>query len=154
MAAARKSLEPKVFRVGERGPGVLLGSRCDRCERVFFPAQEWCAACCAPCCHPIELSHQGELKSYAVVYRKTSYSLVTPPYILGEIALPEGVLVYATINLTSSPAAAGYSFHTPATDDDLAGIFVGQRVTLNPVIVKRDDEGNDILAYNFCTTKT
>lgn len=152
MPTPRKSLEPKVFRVaGESDKDVLLGSRCRQCRRVFFPGQEWCAACCVPSCEAIELSRQGTLKSYAVVHRKTAYSLVTPPYILAEIELPEGVLVYATLNLTSTAGADGYKFHTSVSDDALSQVSIGQPVTLKAVTVRKDESGEEIVAYNFCT---
>ena len=102
----------------------------------------------------MELSRHGELRSYAVVRRKTAYSLVTPPYILAEIALPEGVLVYATLNLRSSAGANGREFHTPTQAEDLAALSIGQQVTLGEVIVKTDQEGNDIVAYNFRTGRS
>lgn len=150
MSTSKKSLEPKVFRI--EGEPVLLGSRCTECSRVFFPGQEWCAACSTPSCQTIELSRHGKLKSYTVVFRKTAYSVVTPPYIVAEIELPEnGVLLYSTLNLTSTPSAEGYKFHTGVSDQALSQISIGQPVKLDPVAIRKDEAGEEIVAYNFCT---
>lgn len=72
--AQRESLEPRVFQVkGDEKSDVLLGSKCNRCHRVFFPPREWCAACCQPTCEVIELSREGKLESFALVERKQAY---------------------------------------------------------------------------------
>lgn len=150
MSSVPKNLEPKLFRI-EREP-VLLGSQCTKCHRVFFPAQGWCGGCSTPSCKPIELGRRGTLKSYTVVFRKTSYSVVTPPYIVAEIELPEGgVLVYSTLNLTSAASAEGYKFHTSVSDEALSKIKLGQAVILSPVAIRKDEEGHEIVAYNFST---
>ena len=152
MTTGKISLEPALFRPGDgMHEGVLLGSKCQSCGRLFFPPREWCAACCEPSCRSAELSRHGELRSYTVVQRKTTYSLVTAPYILAEIALPEGIFVYATLNLSSSPTADGYHFHTLTAAGDLAALSIGQRVALSEVTIKKDPNGNDVVAYNFRT---
>ncbi len=148
--ATRKSLEPKVFQLGSGAKGdALIGSKCQTCNRVYFPARDWCAACSKPTCKSVELSRQGVLRSYALVFRRQSYAVIPIPYLLAEIALPEGILVYTTLNLTSTPSTEGPSLTSSIGPDDLGQVQLGTKVTLDPIVVKKDEEGHDLVAYNF-----
>ena len=153
-SSCQKSLEPSVFKVksGDEPP-TLLGSRCPKCQRVFFPAREWCAACLEPLCKSIELSREGTLVSFALVERKQDYSIVEPPYVLGEVLLPEGIDIYTTINLESEVSAAGVRVYSTLDEHNMDSLKMGQKVILKPVVIKKEEEC-EVLAYNFATLGT
>jgi uncharacterized OB-fold protein len=147
---ARISLEPSVLQVsGEEEGDVLLGSLCQRCNRVFFPSREWCAACCEPVPQVIELSRDGVLEGFTLVHRKQAYGVLDPPYVLGEVDLPEGVRVYTTINVTSDVSEDEVRPRSTVGPDNLDSLRTGQKVVLDPVVIKRDQDGQDVVAYNF-----
>ena len=152
--SSRKSLEPSVFRVKSEEQGdVLVGSQCQKCKRVYFPSRKWCAACLEPTCEEVELNREGTLVSFSLVDRKTAYTIVEPPYVLGEVLLPEGPHIYTTINLQSEVSPEGVRICSTVSRDNLDSLGIGQRVKLSPVVIKRAEEGHDIVAYNFNTIK-
>lgn len=147
----RKSLEPTVFRVNDAVvKDTLVGSHCAKCDRNYFPPRQWCAACFEPGCEEIELSREGTLSSFALVERKQEYCLVEAPYAFGEVRLPEGMLVYTTLNVTSEVAANGQvRVYSTIDQDNFNVLKTGQRAKLAPLVIKRDDDGADIVAYSF-----
>ena len=149
--ARRKSLEPTVFRVDDAvEKDTLVGSHCAKCDRNYFPPRQWCAACFEPGCEEIELSREGTLSSFALVERKQEYCLVEAPYAFGEVRLPEGMLVYTTLNVTSEVAANGQvRVYSTIDQDNFNVLKTGQRARLAPLVIKRADDGADIVAYNF-----
>ncbi len=146
----RKSLEPTVLQVKEGTEPVLVGSKCPRCLRVFFPARLWCANCLEPLCEPVELSREGKLASFALVERKQDYSLVGPPYILGEVNLPEGLDIYTTVNLKSEVTENGVRIYSTVDEKNFDTLIMGQKVILKPVVIKKEGD-SEIIAYNFQT---
>ena len=146
----RKSLEPSVFRVSNDAENdILIGSKCKKCQRVFFPPREWCAACLEPTCEEVELSREGEMEAFSLVERKQDYALIEAPYVLGEIKLPEGPHVYTSIGAKSEESLGGIRLYCSYNEENLGELKRGQKVKLKPVVVKKDEEGNDIVAYNF-----
>jgi uncharacterized OB-fold protein len=132
---SRTSLEPDVLSVGrEEGEDVLLGSRCTRCGRYFFPQRVWCGGCAEPTTEVVELSRQGTLTSFTRLHRKPEYSIIEPPYILGEVTLPEGLRIYSVIT----------------TKDD-TDPTMGQAVGLRSIQV-REQQGGAVFAYAFAPT--
>ena len=149
--AQRKSLEPTVFRVDDAvEKDTLVGSHCAKCDRNYFPPRQWCAACFEPGCVEIELSREGTLSSFALVERKQEYCLVEAPYAFGEIRLPEGMLVYTTLNITSEVATNGQvRVYSTIDQDNFNVLKTGQRARLAPLVIKKADDGADIVAYSF-----
>jgi len=136
MPGLRVSLEPSVLRVGKtREEDVLIGSKCKECGKYFFPQRKRCAYCCEPTTELVELSKEGILSSYSLVAKKAKYSLVEPPYILGEVRIPEGILIYSVINAKSEE------------------LQMGQKVKLETVEIKKDETENSIIAYSFSLAK-
>ena len=150
-SAQRKSLEPTVFRVDDAvEKDTLVGSHCAKCDRNYFPPRQWCAACFEPGCEEIELSREGTLSSFALVERKQEYCLVEAPYAFGEVRLPEGMLVYTTLNITSEVAANGQiRVYSTIDQDNFNVLKTGQRARLAPLVIKKADDGADIVAYSF-----
>lgn len=133
MSNSRVSLEPSVLKVSNtKEEDVLLGSKCKKCGRYFFPARAWCGACAEPTTEPVELSKEGTLISYSLMTRKPKYCLVEPPYILGEVLIPEGIRIYTVVN-----------------SRDVAELKMGQKVELDTVEIKKDEQGNSVIAYSF-----
>jgi len=92
------SLEPAAFEVGpSEGDCRLLANKCDPCSLVFFPRRHFCTRCCAAGLAEIRLSKGGLLGSFTTVYQRPKYAVVEPPYLMGEVELPEGVVVYSLL---------------------------------------------------------
>lgn len=133
MPSSRISLEPTVLKVGNtKEEDVLMGSRCTECERYFFPQRKRCAHCAEPTTEPVELSKEGILGSYSLMTRKPKYCLIEPPYILGEVSIPEGIVIYAVIH---------------STDPEV--LEMGQPVRLDTVEIESDEKGGSVIAYRF-----
>ena len=133
MPKSRISLEPTVLKVGNtKDEDVLMGSRCTECERYFFPQRKRCAHCAEPTTEPVQLSKEGVLSSYSLLTRKPKYCLVDPPYILGEVSIPEGIVIYAVIH-SADPEA----------------LEMGQPVRLDTVEIESDEKGGSVIAYRF-----
>jgi uncharacterized protein len=133
MGNQRISLEPGVLKIGKtKEEDVLIGSKCKKCGRYFMPQRKWCGYCAEPCTEPIELSREGKLTSYSLMNRKPEYALIATPYVLGEVTIPEGIIIYSVIN-----------------EKNVKNLKMGQRVRLDTVEIKKDDSGNSISAYAF-----
>jgi uncharacterized protein len=133
MANLRVSLEPSVLKVGnKKEEDVLIGSRCKECKRYFFPQRKWCGHCAGPTTDVVELSREGTISSFSLMTRKQNYCLVETPYILGEVMIPEGILIYTVINAKSVEA-----------------LYMGQKAKLNTTEIKTDEKGNSVIAYRF-----
>lgn len=133
MSDSRVSLEPSVFEVGRtKEEDRLIGSRCKECGRYFFPKRRWCASCAEPTAEDVVLSKEGILSSYSLMTRKPGYALIKTPYILGEVRIPEGILIYTFVK-TENPE----------------GLRMGQKVELDSLEIKKDETGNGVYAYCF-----
>ena len=81
-------IEKEWFSEDEEGP-ALIASRCDACERVFFPKKKVCLECFDGNLSQVLLSKTGKLHTY-------SLSVMGPAdmgksYVMGFIDLPEGI---------------------------------------------------------------
>jgi len=130
------SLEPDALQVGaSREECSLLGNRCPRCVLVFFPRRHFCTRCCNPGLEEIQLSRKGRLRSFTTAYQKPNYAQVEPPYLIGEIELPERVVVYSLL-----------------TECSAEELKIGAEMELATVKVRDDErEGKmaTVLAYAF-----
>jgi uncharacterized OB-fold protein len=86
--------QPGLFETGKSGP-CLLGSRCRRCRRTFFPGVEVCLDCLADDPEPCRLSRHGVLECFTTVSMPALH--IEPPYSVGYVALAEGVRVFAPL---------------------------------------------------------
>ena len=133
MASSRVSLEPSALKIGTtKEEDVLIGSRCRQCGRYFFLSRKRCAFCAEPTTELVELSREGVLSSYSYLTRKPKYCLIEPPYILGEVKLSEGIVIYTMINTTRPEK-----------------LTLGQGVRLDTLEIKKDEQGNSVIAYSF-----
>ncbi len=139
MAADKKrvALEEEVLRLAS-APGEhdrLVANKCKKCNLVFFPKRHHCAKCAGTDLVDVNLSPTGTLKSFAVVHQKPRFAQIDPPYIVGEVAMPEGVAVYAAIS------------------GDAKDLKMGMPVELVTEKVRDDEAGNEVVAYKFKPAK-
>jgi len=123
---------------------ALLGSRCDGCATVFFPAEEtWCRnpACSSTSFTPIPLSTSGTIWSYTdAQYQPPEPYLAADPYVpfaLCAVELAaEGIVVLGQV-------ASGFGV------DDLE---IGDPVELVSEVLYSDDDG-DALVWKWRPSK-
>lgn len=108
----------------------LLGSRCKKCDQIYFPPRAVCSMCFNDELDNIPLSTEGKLYTYTII----SYPPpgLKAPYAIGYIDLPEGVRVFSIL-----------------TNWDNESLQVGMDVELVIEKFRENDEGNIILTYKF-----
>jgi uncharacterized protein len=77
----------------DREAGRLVGTGCRSCGAVSWPARAICHRCGSADGEPRLLSGEGRVVTYTTVH--VPRPGLEPPYILGQVDLPEGVLVFA-----------------------------------------------------------
>ncbi|MFH1647539.1 MAG: Zn-ribbon domain-containing OB-fold protein [Chloroflexota bacterium] len=75
--------------------GKFLGLKCNQCGGYTVPPQKVCFECHSEDMEVVELSRNGEVRSFTVIY--TPAEGFQPPYIVGLIELEEGPWVTANI---------------------------------------------------------
>ena len=118
----------------------LIGSKCNQCGGVVFPAQVSCSACCIQDSVNIELSTTGKLWSWTIqgflpksppyARQETPESFV--PYGVGYVELPEKVLV-----------------ETRLTRNDPDELKIGMTMELVIESFIQDTDGNDLMCFAF-----
>ena len=77
----------EVFFTALRDGGVLLGSRCTRCDMVYAPARSFCERCFAELSADVEVGPGGELASFTVVFAAVDGSPLDRPVAYGLVRL-------------------------------------------------------------------
>ena len=122
-----------LFKVPSDGEkGYLIGSRCKRCGEHFYPKRAVCANCYSQEMEDVALSRRGKIFTYTIARTGYPGTPVTPPFITGQVELPEGVQVLSLI-----------------TDVDLDKVKIGTEVELYFWKTGEDEEGNEVMAYAF-----
>ena len=75
--------------------GRFLGLKCKQCQEYTVPPQKVCSGCHSEDMDVVELSRNGEIRSFTVIY--TPAEGFEPPYIVGSVELEEGPWVTANI---------------------------------------------------------
>jgi uncharacterized OB-fold protein len=70
--------------------GELLLQRCDDCATVYFYPRAACPGCLSPAVQWFAASGRGTLYSFVINHRAPRKFPVTPPYVVGLVALAEG----------------------------------------------------------------
>jgi uncharacterized OB-fold protein len=83
--------------------GRFLGLKCRQCGAYTVPPQKVCATCHSEDMEVVELSRNGEVRSFTVIY--TPAEGFTAPYIVGLVELEEGPWVTVSI-IDFDPAQA------------------------------------------------
>ena len=102
--------------------GKLLATKCKSCGQLYFPPQVDCPKCRGSDVEWIELSKEGELLTYTIIYIKPTSFAHYPDYTVGIARLKEGINVTAWVRET-----------------DPSKLRVGMKVKVE--IVKREPEG-------------
>jgi uncharacterized OB-fold protein len=114
----------------------LLGSRCLSCDEVYFIRRSRCEQCQSENLEHIELSRNGKLYSYSIMYYPAPppYKPADPfvPYGLGWIELPEGLAVMSHL-----------------TENDPNKLRVGMEMELVVEKLEEDEAGNEVMYYKF-----
>ncbi len=129
------SYNPSILNIKSIKDGLphLMASKCNQCNELFFPSQEFCSRCLEGNLEPTELSVQGNIYSFTIVERKSlapgNYEV---PFAYGYIDLPEGIRVLAKINNWE-----------PDT------LNIGMAVTMSLEKIREDENGNDVVTFRF-----
>jgi uncharacterized OB-fold protein len=118
--------------------GHLIGRKCRNCGTYFFPntgpQKVVCLNCLGRDLEEVTLSNRGTLYSFTLCYARAEFVVIDTPFAIGTILLPkENVLVWTT----STPEC------------DLNALKVDMDVELVFRKVKEDEEGNDVVAFQF-----
>lgn len=65
----------------------ILGTRCLTCGRVYVPARSTCPKCFEDMEEWVEVSHEGILESYTIVYQSEPVHIADTPFVFGIIKL-------------------------------------------------------------------
>ncbi|MEM7020869.1 MAG: OB-fold domain-containing protein [Pseudomonadota bacterium] len=118
----------------------LIGSRCNNCGAVAFPAQKSCAACCSVDVEEMLLSRTGKLWTWTIqgfLPKSPPYSgpetiETFKPFGVGYVELPEEVKVEARFKM-----------------DNPEALEIGMEMELVIDKFKEDEDGNDVMAFFF-----
>lgn len=94
--ANRVPIREDAFMEGPTG-GILLGNKCKSCGQVFFPKAVFCLTCLNEDMEDLKLSRKGKLYSYTIVHMPSMH--FQPPYAIGYVVLPEGVRIFAPLEI-------------------------------------------------------
>ena len=121
----------------------LIGSRCTDCGEHAFPSQDACRACSGQNMASADLGSEGTLWTWTVqsFMPKTPYHTdETPetfrPYGVGYVELACGLKVESRLKEN--------------TPDELK---IGMPMKLEVITVRNDDEGSDLLTFQFCAAE-
>lgn len=119
----------------EKQSPQLLGSRCKKCDEVFFPRRHVCAKCLHRETADVLLSATGTIYSYTYVhFALFGGKRESKGYGVGQIDLPEGPRVQSI--LMGGPK----------------DFKIGMKVTMELETLKQDKEGNDVVIFRFRPT--
>lgn len=90
----------KLFRTGlfvipeeKDGQPYLIGSKCNKCGKVYFPQRQVCAECLVDdTMQVIPLSRRGTIKTFSIIHQAPPRYAI--PYAIGYVDLPEGVTLF------------------------------------------------------------
>ena len=83
---------------------ALEGSRCSNCGDTFYPPRHICLGCYHEGLDRVPLSSRGKLWTFTIARMTLPGSLVSAPYVIAQVELPEGVMV-ATVLTGVDPEA-------------------------------------------------
>jgi len=122
------------LRLGESP--ALMGSRCPQCGEHFYPPRYVCLNCYQEGLEEVALSRRGELWTFTIARAALPGTLMTPPYVIAQVRLPEGVHVATVL-----------------TDVDPEAVRIGMPLELVVEKASVDTEGNDVMTFKFRPAK-
>lgn len=99
----------EAFFLALRDRGVLLGSRCDRCDLVYVPARLFCERCFQELAPDTEVGPEGELVSFTIGFVGVEGEPLEEPVVLGLVR-PDGadmVLCHFVLEVGDEPLEIG-----------------------------------------------
>jgi len=132
----RKQVPLKGARLRLGDSPALLGSRCPQCGEHFYPPRYVCLNCFHEGLEEVALSTHGELYTFTIARAALPGTLMTPPYVIAQVRLPEGV-----------------SVATVLTDVDPETVRIGMPLELVVEKALVDSEGNDLMTFKFRPAK-
>jgi len=135
-ATERKQVPLKGARLRLGDSPALLGSRCPQCGEHFYPPRYVCLNCFHEGLEEVALSTHGELYTFTIARAALPGTLMTPPYVIAQVRLPEGV-----------------SVATVLTDVDPETVRIGMPLELVVEKALVDSEGNDLMTFKFRPAK-
>ena len=134
--AERKQVPIKGARLRLGDSPALLGSRCPGCGEHFYPPRYVCLNCYHEGLEEVALSTRGELYSFTIARVALPGTLMTPPYVIAQVRLTEGVQVATVL-----------------TDIDPEAARIGMSLELVVEKASVDSEGNDVMTFKFRPAK-
>lgn len=123
------------LRAPDGAEGVLLATACAACGAVALGTRQRCLNCTNDQVKLRECSSKGTLSNYTVVSRAAESWTGRTPYALGQVALPEGLIVTAEI--------VGTPFDS---------LVVGMPMRLTLEVVGHNSSGHPMLVYKWTST--
>lgn len=121
---------PDLFVIPENNePPYLLGHKCEKCGKVWFPKLDMCPTCWSDRLAKISLSRVGKLYSYSIIH--VGQKGIKTPYVIGYVDMPENVRIFAQIDIKP---------------EDLQ---VGMDVEVVSGIIRLDQDGKPVVSYKF-----
>jgi uncharacterized protein len=117
----------------------LLGSKCDRCGEVAFPAQNDCRSCSGRETTVIPIGNQGTLWTWTIQsfmpkppYQSNETPETFKPYGVGYVEMPGGVRVEARLR-----------------ENQRHQLKIGMKMKLEIIPFRQDQDGNDLMTFVF-----
>ncbi len=117
----------------------LIGSRCDACGIVTFPAQDSCPRCASTEMSEQLLARRGRLWAWTT----QDFPPPSPPYAgpTGSAFVPFGV---GYVELPGEVRV-----ETRLTESDPDALAIGMEMELTLVPFRTDDDGNEVVTFAF-----
>lgn len=131
-----RSFDRNILELSSASDGLptLLGSKCRKCGKHWFPPHLACLECTSDEMERVALSKKGRIYAFTVVewegLKPPNYPVF--PYAYGFVDLPEGARVLTALR-----------------GPDLGSFEIDMEVALATQKVGEDDTGNDIIGYHF-----
>jgi len=113
------------------GKPRMLAAHCQKCGKHAFPFREICIFCHSRDVQKTYLSPKGKLHTFTICRVPVPYT--TPPYAMGYIDLPEGLMIFSQL--------------TNWAEEELK---IGMEMELVVEKLKTDKDGNEVYSYKFC----
>ena len=126
-------LKEGAFRELSEGEGVLIGSKCPKCELICFPKMAVCPSCFEVLPEDnVEIGKQGQIDAFAVSY--VAPEGFQAPYVQAYVKLKEGPRIFSLLDLdiTSIPH-----------------LYKGMEVRLRIKVIGKDVDGRNIIGWAY-----
>jgi len=114
----------------------LAGSRCPSCQQTFYPPRHICLNCYHEGLEGVALSKRGKLWTFTIARMSLPGSLMTAPYVIAQVELPEGVIIATVL-----------------TDIDPEATRIGMPLELVVEKASVNAEGAEVMTFKFRPAK-